>query len=193
MYCILYIISPGLPITRGRPGLMVPSGSAAPGLGGYKNTPRQPEIRFQRRWRFPRACEWHPGPTAVPPRGGQPAVALHQDQVVATLPRQAGKRRRRSRSGRVVVAHPGSGGNCGWARHGRLRQWWWWPQETRVTPAVARGAIIYSDDSHVRRGWLWHDSMTNSSDQVASVASFDIVASGSSSVDKLSHPCLCHR
>jgi hypothetical protein len=129
----------------------------------------------------------------VPPRGGQPAVVLHQDRVAATLPRQASKRRRHSWSGRVVVAHPRSGGNCGWARHGRLRQWWWWPQETRFAPAVARGAIIYSDDSHVRRGWLWHDSMTNSSDQVASVASFDLVASGSSSVDKLSDPCLCHR
>jgi hypothetical protein len=66
-------------------------------------------------------------------------------------------------------------------------------KRARVAPAVTRGAIIYSDDSHVRRGWLWHDSMTNSSNQVASAASFDLVASGSSSVDKLSDPCLCHR
>jgi hypothetical protein len=66
----------------------VPSGSAAPGSGGYKNIPRSPGIRFQRGWRFPRVSErrrrfsrtcerrWSKGSAAVERRGGRSAVTL---------------------------------------------------------------------------------------------------------------------
>jgi hypothetical protein len=42
----VYILSLGLPITRGSPGPTVPSGLAAPGSGGYKNTLRLSGIKF---------------------------------------------------------------------------------------------------------------------------------------------------
>jgi hypothetical protein len=57
--------------------------------------------------------------------------------------------------------------------------------------AVARGAIVSGDGGHTKCGWLWCPSTTNSSDLVASAVSFDLVASGSSSGDGLSNPCLC--
>jgi hypothetical protein len=42
----LYIWSPGLPITRGSTSSMTPSSSAAPGSGGYKNTPGRQRLAF---------------------------------------------------------------------------------------------------------------------------------------------------
>ena len=42
----LYIWSPVFSITRKSHGSKVPSGSAAPGVDGYKKTPRPPGIRF---------------------------------------------------------------------------------------------------------------------------------------------------
>jgi hypothetical protein len=62
-----------------------------------------------------------------------------------------------------------------------------------VAPAVARGAVVSGDGGHTRRGLLWRPLMINSSDLVASAASFDLAASKSSSGDELSGPCLCHR
>jgi hypothetical protein len=121
---------------------------------------------------------------AVPPRGGRSTAALHQDWATTTLLRRAGKRRRRSRSGRAATTHRSPDGNDGCVRRGRLWQQRWWPQETRVAPAIAQGAIVSSDGGHTRRGWLWRPSMTNSS---------DLAASGLSSGDELSDPCLCHR
>ena len=61
-----------------------------------------------------------------------------------------------------------------------------WPRGKQVTPAVARGAVVSGDGGHARRGWLWRPSTTNSSDPVASAASFDLAASGSSFGDELS-------
>jgi hypothetical protein len=46
IYIYIYIWSPKLPISRGSSGPTVPFGSAAPGLGGYKNTLRPLGIRF---------------------------------------------------------------------------------------------------------------------------------------------------
>jgi hypothetical protein len=47
IYIYIYIeLEPWLSITRGNPGSTVPSGSAAPGSGGYKSTPRPSGIRF---------------------------------------------------------------------------------------------------------------------------------------------------
>jgi hypothetical protein len=67
------------------------------------------------------------------------------------------------------------------------------PRGARVAPAVARGVVVSGDGGHARHGWLWHPSTTNSSDPVASTASFDLAASGSSFGDELYDPCLCHR
>jgi hypothetical protein len=78
------------------------------------------------------------------------------------------------------VAHPRPGENDGYVRRGRRRQRRRWPRGTRVAPAVARSAVVSGDGGHARRGWLWRSSTANSSDPVASTASFDLVASGSS-------------
>jgi hypothetical protein len=187
-------MSHGLPITRGSLGQTVQSGSAEPGRGYYKNTPTPPGIRLYWQWRFPRACERRRSwvPAAVLPRGGRPTAALHQERAMATLPRWASKRWRRSRSGRAATTHPRPGGNDGCARRGRRRQRRW-PRDTRVALAVARGAVVSGDGGHARRGWLWRPSTTNSSDLVALASSFDIAASGSSSSNELSDLCLCHR
>jgi hypothetical protein len=132
--------------------------------------------------------------TAVPPRGGWPTAALHQERATATLPRRPGKRWRRSQSGRVAAAHPRPGGNDGCARRGkRGQQRRRWPRGTRVALAVARGAVVSGDGGHARRGWLRRPSTTNSSDPVVSAASFDLAASGSSFGVELSDTCLCHR
>jgi hypothetical protein len=53
--------------------------------------------------------------------------------------------------------------------------------------------VISGDGWHAMHGWLWCPSTTNSSDPAASTASFDLAASGSSSGNELSDPCLCHR
>jgi hypothetical protein len=56
-----------------------------------------------------------------------------------------------------------------------------------------RGAVVSGDGGHARRGWLRSPSTTNSSYPVASAASFDLAASGSSPSDELSDPCLCYQ
>jgi hypothetical protein len=61
-----------------------------------------------------------------------------------------------------------------------------------VAAAVA-GAVVSGDGGHMRYGWLLRPSTIKSSDLVASAASFDLAASGSSSGEELSDPCLCHR
>jgi hypothetical protein len=114
-------------------------------------------------------------------------------RATTTLLRRTSKRWQRSWSGRAAAAHPRPGGDDGCARHGRLRQWRWWPRETRVTPVVARGAVVSGDGGHARHGWLWHPSVTNSSDSVASTTTFDLATSGLSSFDELFDPCLWHR
>jgi hypothetical protein len=88
--------------------------------------------------------------------------------------------------------HPRPSGNGGCARRDRHRRRRW-PRGVWVAPAVARGMVVSSDGDHTRHGWLWRSSTTNSSDPVASAASFDLAASRSSSGDELSDPCLCHR
>jgi hypothetical protein len=120
-------------------------------------------------------------------------VALHQERATTTLLRWTGKLWRCSRRRRAAAAHPRPGGNSGCMRRGRHRQRWRWPRGTRVISTVARGAVVSGDVSHARRGRLCRPSTTNSSDPVAWAASFDLAASGSSSGDELSDPCLCHR
>jgi hypothetical protein len=121
---------PGLPITRGSPGSMVTSGSAAPGSYGYKKTLWPPRIMFQRWWRFPRAGERRQRcPRACERRRsrGLAAVARWGGRLGAMLLWRVGKHRRRSRTGRPTVAHPRPDGDDGCARRGRL-----WQQRQRI-------------------------------------------------------------
>jgi hypothetical protein len=70
----------------------------------------------------------------------------------------------------AAVAPRYAGRYGGRVRRGRL--WRWRPREAWV-------ALASIDDQ--------------SYDRVTSAASFDLAASGSSSSDELSDPCLCHR
>jgi hypothetical protein len=123
----------------------VPSGSAEPDSGGYKNTHRSLELGFS-----------DGGGSLGRASGGDPGGRRwHSPRIT---------RRRRSRGGRAsggaleaagqAAAHPSAGGDGGCARRGRLRQRRWWPWDTRVAPAVVRGAVVSSDGDNARRGWL---------------------------------------
>jgi hypothetical protein len=71
----LYIWSLGLPITRGSPSPMVPSGPAALGEDGYKKTPDRLGLGFSR---------------VVVPLGERAAVAVSSGVQAATIPGASG-------------------------------------------------------------------------------------------------------
>jgi hypothetical protein len=75
------------------------------------------------------------------------------------------------RLGHLSRNNLGDSATSGCVRRGRLWHWWRWSQETRVAPAVGRGAVVSGDWDHTRHGWLRHPSVTNSYDLMASVAS----------------------
>jgi hypothetical protein len=85
---ILYITSPGLPITRESPGPTVPSGSAKPGWAAIKTIPGRKGLGFSDGYGYlgrvidsgslGRAGQRRSrGPAAVPPQGERPTTALH--------------------------------------------------------------------------------------------------------------------
>jgi hypothetical protein len=90
----------------------------------------------------------------------------------------------------VMTVLGASGGGCFCLR--RERWWLLRPPEARSV-AMATTFRGESGDGYGDRLW-WHLKTTISTfNLMASEASFDLAASGSSSSDKLFDPCLCHR
>jgi hypothetical protein len=99
---ILYIMSPGLPITRGSQGKMVPSGQARPGPGVYKRRLRAPGFSFLRPPRFTSdgdllgACDGDGCPTArtaADPRSVVAVAVVPQYEVAVEVPRSVARSR----------------------------------------------------------------------------------------------------